>query len=118
VNRALPLLSSADLQATLAFYERLGFRSKGAPPEEWDYLIVDADGIELHFVGPVVDERSPGSCFVYVDDIDAVYARWHQAAGDDARFVPLRHTNYGMRAFTMFDPDGNEVRVGTPARPR
>jgi catechol 2,3-dioxygenase-like lactoylglutathione lyase family enzyme len=116
VNRALPLLASADLRATLAFYERLGFRSKGAPPEEWDYLIVDADGIELHFVGPLVDERPAGSAFVYVDDIDAVYARWRQAADGDDRFTPLRQTNYGMRAFTMFDPDGNEIRVGWPPR--
>jgi catechol 2,3-dioxygenase-like lactoylglutathione lyase family enzyme len=116
VNRALPLLASADLRATLAFYERLGFRSKGAPPEEWDYLIVDGDGIELHFVGRLTGERTPGSCFLYVDDIDAVYARWQAAANGDARFTPLQHTNYGMRAFTMFDPDGNEIRVGWPPR--
>jgi hypothetical protein len=64
VVRAVPLLASDDLRATAAFYRRLGFTNKGAPPDEWDYLIVE----------------------------------------------------FGMRAFTMFDPYGNEIRVGQPAR--
>jgi uncharacterized glyoxalase superfamily protein PhnB len=116
VLRALPLLASRDLRATEAFYARLGFASKGAPPEEWDYLILEFDGGELHFSGEILGERHAGSCFVYAEDIDAVYAAWTAGAGDDARFTPLQHTNYGMRAFTMFDPDGNEVRVGWPPR--
>jgi hypothetical protein len=116
VNRALPLLASADLQETAAFYRRLGFTNKGAPPEEWDYLIIEYDGGELHFAGPLFGERTPGSCFMYADDIDAVYEQWRENADDSARFTPLAHTNYGMRAFTMFDPDGNEIRVGSPSR--
>src|SRR5437763_15241359 len=116
VNRALPLLASADLQSTAAFYHGLGFVSKGAPPEEWDYLIIEYDGGELHFVGPLLGARMPGSCFIYADDIAAVYADWTARAGNGARFTPLAHTNYGMRAFTMFDPDGNEIRVGWPPR--
>ena len=116
MNRALPLLASTDLTATAEFYARLGFTSKGAPAEEWDYLIIEFDGGELHFAGQLLGERTPGSCFIYAEDIDAVYDRWVVNAGADARFTPLAHTNYGMRAFTMFDPDGNEIRVGWPPR--
>jgi catechol 2,3-dioxygenase-like lactoylglutathione lyase family enzyme len=116
VNRALPLLASADLQATADFYRRLGFTNKGAPPEEWDYLILEYDGGELHFVGRLLGERPPGSCFMYAEDIDGVYEQWTARAAGEARFTPLAHTNYGMRAFTMFDPDGNEIRVGWPPR--
>ncbi|HEU5361994.1 MAG TPA: VOC family protein [Gaiellaceae bacterium] len=116
MNRALPLLTSRDLRATLAFYERLGFRSRGAPPEEWDYLIIECDGVELHFTGTVLGEHPPGACFIYTDDIDALYARWQEGAGDAARFTPLRHTDFGMRVFWMYDPDGNEIRVGWPPR--
>jgi len=116
VNRALPLLASTDLARTADFYSRLGFKSRGAPHEEWDYLIIELDGGELHFAGQLLGERTPGSCFIYADDIDAVYDQWVLSAGDDARFTPLAHTNYGMRAFTMFDPDGNEIRVGWPPR--
>src|SRR6059058_5480642 len=116
MNRALPLLASSDLGTTAAFYDRLGFVSKGAPHEEWDYLIIEYDGAELHFAGPVLGERQPGSCFVYAGDIDALYADWKAKADPAARFTPLSFTNYGMRAFTMFDADENEIRVGWPPR--
>jgi catechol 2,3-dioxygenase-like lactoylglutathione lyase family enzyme len=118
VVQAVPLLASRDVQATAAFYKRLGFKNKGAPPEEWDYLIIEYGGSEFHFAGPLLGDRQPGACWVYAEDVDRVYEEWTAGAGDDARFTQLGHTNFGMRAFTMFDPDGNEVRVGTPARPR
>ena len=60
MNRALPLLASRDLAATFAFYQRLGFTSRGAPHEEWDYLIIEHDGCELHFVGPVLGRACGG----------------------------------------------------------
>ena len=114
--RALPLLSSSDLQATAEFYRRLWFTNKGAPHEEWDYLIIEYDGGEFHFTGPMLGERPPGSCFVYTDEVDAVYADWTSNADASARFTPLTFTNFGMRIFSMFDPHGNEIRVGSPAR--
>lgn len=117
--QSVPLLASANLRRTLAFYERLGFTDKGAPHEEWDYLIVEYGGSEFHFVGPQLGERQPGSCWVYADDVDLVYEEWTAGGGESsARFTPLQHTNFGMRAFTMFDPDGNEIRVGQPPRAR
>jgi predicted enzyme related to lactoylglutathione lyase len=113
MNRALPLLASDDTRATLAFYEQLGFTSRGAPPEEWDYLIIESDGCELHFSGHTLGERTPGSAFVYAEDIDELHARWSEAGAD---VTPLTHTNFGMRMFTLRDPDGNEIRVGWPPR--
>jgi catechol 2,3-dioxygenase-like lactoylglutathione lyase family enzyme len=115
VVTAVPLLGSDDLDATAAFYRRLGFTNKGAPHDEWDYLIIEYGGSEFHFVGPMMGERTPGSCWVYADDVERVYEEWKAGAGDSARFTPLAHTNFGMRAFTMFDPFGNEIRVGQPA---
>ncbi len=114
--RAVPLLASDDLQATAAFYRRLGFTNLGAPPEEWDYLIIEYNGGEFHFIGPSMGARPAGSCFVYVEDAESTYADWKGNADTSARFNPLIWTNYGMRAFTMFDLYDNEVRVGSPAR--
>jgi hypothetical protein len=56
-SRAVPVLPSANLAATLAFYEGLDFENRGAPPDQ----------------------------------------------------------AYGMRTFAVRDPDGNEIRVGSPA---
>lgn len=113
MNRALPLLASNDPRATLEFYGRLGFTSRGAAPEEWDYLIIESDGCELHFAGQALGDRTPGSAFVYADNIDALHAKWCEAG---ANVTPLSYTNFGMRMFTLHDPDGNEVRVGWPPR--
>jgi catechol 2,3-dioxygenase-like lactoylglutathione lyase family enzyme len=112
-SRAVPLLASPDLDETLAFYRRLGFESHGAPHSEWDYLMVRSDGIELHFVGPTAGRTFPGSCFVYVEDADVVYRDWQAGVAPPARLEAPINTNYGMRAFTLFDPHDNEVRVGS-----
>ena len=116
-SRAVPLLPSPDLGATLSFYQALGFENRGGPHDEWDYLIIARGTIELHFVGPSAGPRTPGSCFVYVDDADDLFNEWQATAVAPARLGAPRHTNYGMREFTLVDPDGNELRVGSAARP-
>ena len=48
---AIPILPANDLDATLAFYEQLGFENAGAAPSEWNYLIIRRGGVQLHFYG-------------------------------------------------------------------
>jgi catechol 2,3-dioxygenase-like lactoylglutathione lyase family enzyme len=116
-DRAVPILVSPDLDATLVFYQGLGFESRGAPHDEWDYLIIGRDDIELHFVGPSAGPRAPGSCFLYVDDADLVYQEWQANVAAPARIEAPIHTNYGMRAFKLFDPHENELQIGSASRP-
>ena len=121
VTRAVPILPSRDLRETLGFYERLGFENRGAPPEDWDYLIIGRDGAELHFIGaPDTDPlRSASSCFLFVDDADALYDEWlttgvrHEASTGSRLERPV-DTAYGMREFALVDSSGNLVRVGSP----
>jgi hypothetical protein len=118
-SRAVPVLTSRDISATLVFYRQLGFENRGAPPDEWDYLILVRESVELHFMGPVAGPRAPGFCFVYVDDADSIYSEWQGKAASPGRIERPLNTNYGMRVFAMFDPDDNEVRVGSaPNRER
>jgi catechol 2,3-dioxygenase-like lactoylglutathione lyase family enzyme len=114
-GRAVPVFASSDLAATLAFYEALGFENRGAPPEEWDYLIIGREGIELHFSAPPGAPCGPGICFLYVDDADAVHAAWQVSARPPARMSSPADQEYGMRTFALLDPDGNELRVGSSA---
>jgi catechol 2,3-dioxygenase-like lactoylglutathione lyase family enzyme len=118
-DRAVPILPSRDLRETLAFYEALGFDNRGAPPEDWDYLIIGRDGIELHFTGdPSVDPFSTaGSCYLFVDDADALFDQWRSRVEPDAatgsRITEPADTDYGMREFALVDRSGNLVRVGS-----
>ena len=116
----MPILPSRDLVETLSFYEALGFENRGAPPDVWDYLIVGRGDIRLHFsLMPEVDPLSTASsCYLYVNDADALYAAWSRAVMPDAatgsRIEAPVTTDYGMREFAVVDPSGNLVRVGAP----
>jgi hypothetical protein len=119
-ERAVPILPSANLQATLVFYERLGFENRGAPLEEWDYLIIGRGAIELHFYSlPEVDPLTTNfSCYLFVDDAQALHDEWEQIGVETdvatgSRLVAPMDTDYGMREFALVDPSGNLVRVGS-----
>jgi catechol 2,3-dioxygenase-like lactoylglutathione lyase family enzyme len=99
---AVPTLPSRDLDETLAFYERLGFRNAGDPPEQWGYLIVRRGSIELHFY-PGAGQAS--RCFVWVEDVDALQEEW--------QVEPPADTPWGVRTLEIVDPSGNRVGFGT-----
>jgi catechol 2,3-dioxygenase-like lactoylglutathione lyase family enzyme len=117
---AVPILPSRDLGETLAFYERLGFESRGAPWEEWGYLIIGRGDIHLHFFGmPEIDPLTTiAGCYLYVEDADAICAEWRPHVVPDpatgSRLQEPADTDYGMREFALVDPSGNLVRVGSP----
>jgi hypothetical protein len=119
---AVPILPSRDLHETIAFYERLGFESRGEPPETYGYVILARGTIELHFwedtnVDPFTTDHS---CYIRVADADALHAEW-QGIGvqsdpsTGSRLMPPVETDYGIREFALVDKSGNLVRVGSPA---
>ena len=119
-ERAVPILPSRHLGETLAFYERLGFENRGAPPEEWDYLIIGRGGVELHFYAqPDVDPLTTSfSCYVFVDDANALHEEWDRIgvetdAATGSRLIAPMDTDYGMREFALVDRSGNLIRVGS-----
>ena len=75
---AVPIMPANDLDATLSFYERLGFKNAGSAPTEWNYLIIRRGSVQLHFYGdPQVDPlTTSSSCYVYTEDADALYDEW------------------------------------------
>jgi catechol 2,3-dioxygenase-like lactoylglutathione lyase family enzyme len=119
-ERAVPILLSRDLTETLAFFGRLGFENRGAPPEEWQYLIIGRGGIELHFTeDSSVDPLTTASmCYLYVDDAQQLFEEWAGSVEPDAstgsRIVEPVDTDYGMREFAVVDRNGNLLRIGSP----
>jgi catechol 2,3-dioxygenase-like lactoylglutathione lyase family enzyme len=114
-------MPSKDLDATLAFYERLGFENAGSAPSEWNYLIIRRGGVQLHFYGdPDVDPlTTSSSCYVFTEDADALHDVWNAIGIPTDRVTGSRlqapvDTDYGMREFALIDPSGNLLRVGSP----
>jgi len=113
---AIPILPSADLDRTIAFWRPVGFEVV----QRFDgYLVTHADGVELHFAADTGGESSddaaavrPGAAFVHVKDALALWKRLRSA--DLAGVGPVEDQDYGLREFAVTDPDGNRVRFGSP----
>lgn len=111
MRRIIPMLPVRSMQASVAFYRKLGFvveQSNAA----WRWamlafgecrLMVD-ESINSH---PALPRMSV--LYLYPDDIAAYHALL-QANGVD---VPALDTSfYGMTEFRIDDPDGNRLWIG------
>lgn len=113
---AIPVLACGDLDRALRFYGALGFELvyEQEPPDP--YAILRFGGAEVHLA--VTAPPPPGSlagCYLQVPDVDAIHHHWG-ALGLPETGVPSldlpADRPWGMREFTLVDPDGNRVRVG------
>jgi catechol 2,3-dioxygenase-like lactoylglutathione lyase family enzyme len=104
---AIPILPSADLDRTAAFYTAAGFTET----ERYEgYLLLNSELVELHF--SLEDSPVPGQCFIHVGD---ALKLWKQLRHDGVAGVgPIAEQDYGLREFVLTDPDGNRARFGSP----
>ncbi|HJU73671.1 MAG TPA: glyoxalase superfamily protein [Gemmatimonadaceae bacterium] len=104
-----PVLLVPDVSATAAFYRRtLGFKSdpEGETPE---YTVVWRDNAALHLAR---GEHVPVGVriFFWVRDVNALYEEvTRQGAAID---VPIGTRPYGVRDFSVRDPNGVMVVLG------
>ena len=119
---AVPILPSGDLRETLAFYERLGFRSRGPHAETARHLIISRGGVELRFYhSPDLNPfTTTATCYLRVPYADQLHQEWEQIGvpldrGTGSRLLPPTDTEDGLREFTLVDPSGNVLRIGSPA---
>jgi catechol 2,3-dioxygenase-like lactoylglutathione lyase family enzyme len=104
---AIPILPSSDLDRSAAFYVAAGFSEF----ERHDgYLLLHNSGVELHF--SLDDVVTAGTCFVHVADATKLWKQLRHLDVDDVG--ELADQEYGLREFTLTDPDGNQVRFGSP----
>lgn len=107
VRDTIPILPSADLDRTVAFFATVGF-SEEVRSER--YLVLGSGHAELHFAR--ADPATTGQCLVMVADARAL---WTELREHDIPGVgDLADREYGLCDFTLVDPDGNRVRIGSP----
>ncbi len=97
-------------------YRQLGF-SGGAHAFNSECAIFDRGEVELHFFqqSQLVPCESCAGCYLRLEDVKRVYHTWQRVGLPQAgipRVDRLEDKPWGMRAFTIVDPDGNLVRVG------
>lgn len=118
VQSSFPILSTADLERLVSFYERalgavVAFRFPD--PEGGDaYVSLSIGPASLGIARDPGVERSPAgdpvALWFYVDDTDAAFAEVH-AAGARVVSEPA-DMPWGERVAQVRDPDGNLVNLG------
>jgi catechol 2,3-dioxygenase-like lactoylglutathione lyase family enzyme len=102
-----------DAARSKAFYERLGFHVLA---DQGGFVVLSWEGHWL-FLDERRDltpppEHPAANVRVMVPDVDR---HWSKAQALGARVVePIGDRDYGLRDFTIADPDGFGVRFGTP----
>jgi catechol 2,3-dioxygenase-like lactoylglutathione lyase family enzyme len=124
LRRPAPVFPVRDLNVSLAFYERLGFHTY---TYDEGYGFARRERLRLHLrVIPELDPLTNNSG-VYVDApaVDALHTEWlgcgrrvvpadiqeaDERAGRITRAVEAKP--WGVREFTIMDPDNNQLRFG------
>ncbi|WP_407177948.1 VOC family protein [Bradyrhizobium sp. STM 3562] len=120
----IAILPCNDLDASEAFYKRLGFvrpdeeRSSGSADDSYR-ILSDGKGGQLHLTdaveGWLVPGRNPFTLYLYTEDVDALAAEF---AGELLEKNGPEDKPWGMYEFSLSDPDETLVRVGRPSIPR
>ena len=114
------ILPCNDLDASEAFYNRLGFFQDEASRNAHDgyRMLSDGKGGHLHLndavEGWVVPGRNPFGLYLYIADVDAVAEAMRDKIIEREKHAT--HKPWGMYEFALSDPDGTLVRVGWPSR--
>ena len=115
VERIVPIIKVSDLQTALDFYcSVLGFDKDfhyRASPDGPDYVGVSLKGHQLHLSTFSGDGKGPATIYIYVDDVDGLYARLY-ARGLPKDCEPSNQA-WGQREVYVRDPDGHTLRFGS-----
>lgn len=109
-----PKLPMRSKSKTMAFFtEKLGFRTLGEEDYE-AYLMLERDGIEIHFFShkDLDPKMNYGQVYVRTDDIDGLYKSFIK---DQVPIHPngaLQTKPWGQREFSVLDPNHNLLTFG------
>ncbi len=115
-----PVLPVRDVEVALRRFDRLGFVTKAyressdrVPP--YGFVCFGPGEFHVARVDGLDPATTTSACYLYVDDVDVVFAEW-SAAGVEGRLHAPEDTAYDLREMAYVDPDGNSIRVGSRRR--
>jgi hypothetical protein len=109
---AIPKLASLDIERSLTFFERLGFKRLHASRE---YGVARRDSVSIHF-WLCSDARTPQEtgCRISVEGIDELFSTFSKL-GIIHPNGQLEPKPWGSREFSILDTDGNLVTFNEAA---
>jgi catechol 2,3-dioxygenase-like lactoylglutathione lyase family enzyme len=122
-HRLTAILPCNDLDASEAFYQRLGFSrpeaDRPASGEDGYRMLSDGRGGFLHLTlaveGWLIRGHNPFGLYLYTEEVDRLAAVFR---GQTIERNGPEDKPWGMYEFSLPDPDETLVRVGWPSRLR
>ena len=116
VTSFAPQFLVEDLERSIAYYQKLGFRFG----EPWDgfYVIGHLDGLELHLKEAPKNEaerrhRRDNEHLDAAAGVDGIEAFYERCVANGAKIIrPLTATAWGTKDFYTEDPDGYIIAFG------
>lgn len=126
MDKVIPILRCPNIKEQVEFYQQLGFEPTALYTSPYPYAVVLLGAIELHFYGSkkMAPAENAAMCFVRVEDVDAVYHAFTSGLKQHTGKIPrsgipriskVRDLSSDRR-FTLTDPGGNTLYVGTPVQ--
>lgn len=109
-----PMLWTAQLSDTLAFYKNvLGF-TVDEQNDEWGWASLSKDDVELMLAKP--NEHTPftkpmftGSFYITTNDVDGL---WEKLKDQAEVVYGIENFDWGMREFAIYDNNGYIIQFG------
>lgn len=111
LSRLVPMLPVANMPASVAFYEKLGFVVENRH-DEWGWAMLRCGDCQL-MLDQSINFHSgiPRMSVLYLYPVNL--ADFHRNAVENGLSVPgPDNTFYGMIEFRIEDPDGNRLWIG------
>lgn len=124
----VPMLNVANIDKSLEFYQNaLGFEvvSDPAAVQDWRWATIRSGYTELmlaetghapapkDIADPHQESNWPAIFYFYPDDVVRLYA---QVIATGYEPTALNVTHYGMREFSLIDPDGHVLSFGQDSK--
>jgi hypothetical protein len=107
-----PTLPVNDMDVAVSFYETAGFDVRRYDDGFAFVSRRDQSVFDLDLVATTRPDTNGAGCYIITADVDG----WH--AGLVTAGLPvtdIADMPWGMHEFTLTDPSGNHIRIGTPA---
>jgi uncharacterized glyoxalase superfamily protein PhnB len=124
IRQIAPQFFTTDMHATLIYYkDKLGFECVSTWHDPPVYAIVSRDEHRVHFRCAEAPASNPDKyddelldAYVFVDDVDALYAEYAARGVDFTR--TLANTPWHSREFVVKDCDGRLLAFGAHSERR
>ncbi|WP_293944754.1 MULTISPECIES: VOC family protein [unclassified Sphingobacterium] len=113
----IPILKYVAIDATLTFWETLGFKVTFRQDRPYKYAVLEREGSHLHFhYSKNIEILTPGNgCLIIINDVQKIYQEFCDALKRHLGRIPskdlprISRMKPARTRFTVTDPSGNSV---------